>query len=155
MQSTQTAESPSTQTAGSSPLRASARVRPRLSRRTGFWAIAFSFLAVAAFSTAPSSLYGLYEQQEHLSSLTITIVYAVYAVGVIAGCSSLLHPVASNFILPRPNDGRVSVQSCMLTGMADHTVVKASHTALPFNRLAIRQTIAFLQDGRFQDSAAA
>ena len=26
-------------------------------------------------STAPSSLYGLYEQQEHLSSLTITIVY--------------------------------------------------------------------------------
>ena len=56
---------------------------PWLSRRTGFWAIAFSFLAVAAFSTAPSSLYGLYEQQEHLSSLTITIVYAVYALGIV------------------------------------------------------------------------
>ena len=83
MQSTQTAELPSTQTAESSPLRASARALPRLSRRTGFWAIAFSFLAVAAFSTAPSSLYGLYEQQEHLSSLTITIVYAVYALGIV------------------------------------------------------------------------
>ena len=63
--------------------RASARALPWLSRRTGFWAIAFSFLAVAAFSTAPSSLYGLYEQQEHLSSLTITIVYAVYALGIV------------------------------------------------------------------------
>ena len=57
---------------------------PRLSRRAGFWAVAASFLAVAAFSTAPSSLYGLYEHREHLSSLTITFVYAVYAVGVVA-----------------------------------------------------------------------
>jgi MFS family permease len=56
---------------------------PRLSRRAGFWAVAFAFLAVTAFSTAPSSLYGLYEQSEHLSSLTITAVYAVYAVGVV------------------------------------------------------------------------
>lgn len=49
----------------------------------GFWAVAFSFLVVAAFSTTPSSLYGLYEQDEHLSSLTITIIYAVYAVGIV------------------------------------------------------------------------
>ena len=73
----------STHTAESSPSRVSARALPWLSRRTGFWAIAFSFLAVAAFSTAPSSLYGLYEQQEHLSSLTITIIYAVYALGIV------------------------------------------------------------------------
>ena len=45
--------------------------------------MAYAFLAVSAFSTAPSSLYGLYEQQEHLSSLTITIVYAVYATGIV------------------------------------------------------------------------
>jgi MFS family permease len=57
---------------------------PRLSKRAGFSAIAFSFLVVAAFSTAPSSLYGIYEQRWHLSSLTITLVYAVYAVGVVA-----------------------------------------------------------------------
>src|SRR5437764_5646308 len=66
-----------------SPRRASARTVPRLSRRAGFWAVAFSFLALTAFSTAPSSLYGLYERQEHLSSLTITIVYAVYAAGIV------------------------------------------------------------------------
>src|SRR5215207_5001985 len=57
---------------------------PRLSRGAGFWAVAFSFLALTAFSTAPSALYGLYEQQEQLSSLTITIVYAVYSAGVVA-----------------------------------------------------------------------
>ena len=63
--------------------RTSVRVLPRLSRSAGFWAVAFSFFVVTAFSTAPSSLYGLYAQREHLSSLTITFVYAVYAVGVV------------------------------------------------------------------------
>jgi MFS family permease len=57
---------------------------PRVSRRAGFWAIAFSFFVVTAFSTAPSSLYGLYEQREHLSSLTVTFAYAVYTVGTVA-----------------------------------------------------------------------
>ena len=90
-----------------------------------------------------------------LQDATLTALPPVdYAVGVIAGCRSL-HPIASTFILPRPNDGRVSVQSCRLTGMIDHTIVKASHTALPFNRTAIHQTIAFLQQGRFEKSAAA
>jgi hypothetical protein len=45
-------------------------------------------LVVAAFSTAPSSLCGLYERHEHLSSLTITFVYAVYAVGIVVSLLS-------------------------------------------------------------------
>ena len=32
--------------------------RLALCRQAGFWAVAFSFLAVSAFSTAPSALYG-------------------------------------------------------------------------------------------------
>ena len=56
----------------------------RLSRRAGFWAVAASFLALTAFSTAPSPLYGLYQHQDGLSSITITVVYAVYAAGVVA-----------------------------------------------------------------------
>lgn len=60
-----------------------ARPSLRLSRHAGFWAVAFAFLTVSAFSTVPSSLYGLYERQDHLSPLTITIVYAVYAVGIV------------------------------------------------------------------------
>jgi len=55
----------------------------RLSRPVGFWVVASSVLCVSAFSTAPSSLYGLYAERDHLSSLTITIVYAVYAVGIV------------------------------------------------------------------------
>ena len=63
-------------------LAASAPSLPRLSRRAGLWAVAFAFLPVAAFSTAPSALYGLYERQEHLPLITISVVYAVYAAGV-------------------------------------------------------------------------
>lgn len=72
-----------------------------------------------------------------------------YPVGVIAG-SRFIDPVAGLLVLPKPNDGRVSVQSAMLSGMADHIVVKASHTGLPRHAAAIKQTIAFLRDGRFQ-----
>ena len=71
-----------------------------------------------------------------------------YAVGIIAGCRTIA-PIASAFVLPRPNDGRVSVASATLVDMADHIVVKASHTGLPRNTVAIEQTIAFLHDGRF------
>ncbi|WP_245502237.1 esterase/lipase family protein [Bradyrhizobium betae] len=72
-----------------------------------------------------------------------------YAVGIIAGCRTIA-PIASAFVLPRPNDGRVSVASAKLADMDDHIVIKASHTGLPRNTTAIEQTIAFLRDGCFQ-----
>jgi pimeloyl-ACP methyl ester carboxylesterase len=71
-----------------------------------------------------------------------------YPVGVIAGNRSI-DPVSSAFLLPRPNDGRVSVANTKLDGMADHIVVGASHPWLLRNASVIRQTIAFLLDGRF------
>jgi MFS family permease len=61
----------------------STRKLHRLSRAAGFWAVALSFLVLGAFATAPSALYGLYAQQEGLSGLTLTIVYAVYAAGLV------------------------------------------------------------------------
>jgi pimeloyl-ACP methyl ester carboxylesterase len=63
---------------------------------------------------------------------------------------ALLPPVAWRFVLPRPNDGRVSVARSKLEGMADHIAIRATHTGLPYHRLAIRQTIAFLAEGRFE-----
>jgi pimeloyl-ACP methyl ester carboxylesterase len=72
-----------------------------------------------------------------------------YPVGVIAG-NRFIDPAAGLFVLPKPNDGRVSVQSAMVAGMADHVVVKASHAGLPRHAAAIEQTIAFLRDGRFR-----
>jgi MFS family permease len=64
---------------------------PRLSRGAGFWAVAFAFLALTAFATAPSSLYGLYAQEEHLAPLTITAIYAVYATGVVVSLALAGH----------------------------------------------------------------
>ncbi len=56
---------------------------PRVSRQAGFAVVAYAFFVVAAFSTAPSSLYGLLAAQEDLSALTVTGVYAVYAAGLV------------------------------------------------------------------------
>jgi pimeloyl-ACP methyl ester carboxylesterase len=72
-----------------------------------------------------------------------------YPVGVIAGNRSI-YPISSAFLLPGPNDGRVSVENTRLDGMVDHVVVGASHPWLLRNASAIRQTIAFLLDGRFE-----
>jgi len=71
-----------------------------------------------------------------------------YPVGIVAGNRSL-YPISSLLILPRPNDGRVSVASSKLADMADHVVVRASHAGLTRHPAAIDQTIAFLHDGRF------
>jgi MFS family permease len=58
--------------------------RQRAARhRFSYWAAAFAFLWLQAFMTAPSPLYGLYARRDGFSSLTITLVYAAYAAGVI------------------------------------------------------------------------
>jgi len=71
-----------------------------------------------------------------------------YPVGIIAGNRSI-YPIASALLLPRPNDGRVSVENTKLDGMTDHIVIGASHPWLVRNTQAIEQTIAFLKEGRF------
>ena len=52
--------------------------------RSGFWAAAFAFLIVMAVATLPSPLYGLYRIRDHLSALTITVVFAIFAASTIA-----------------------------------------------------------------------
>jgi MFS family permease len=44
---------------------------------------AAAFLVTMGFSAVPTPLYVLYQQRDHFSNLMITVVYAVYAVGVI------------------------------------------------------------------------
>jgi pimeloyl-ACP methyl ester carboxylesterase len=70
-----------------------------------------------------------------------------YPVGIIAGDRSI-DPLASAF-LPKPHDGRVSVQNTKLDGMADHVVVHSAHPFLVRNDRAIAETIAFLWNGKF------
>ena len=56
----------------------------RRRRRSGFGAAAFAFLIVMAVATLPSPLYGLYRTRDHLSALTITVVFAIFAASTIA-----------------------------------------------------------------------
>jgi hypothetical protein len=59
------------------------RGRWRHEGRSGFWAAAFAFLIVMAVATLPSPLYGLYRTRDHLSALTITVVFAIFAGGTL------------------------------------------------------------------------
>jgi MFS family permease len=49
----------------------------------GFWVAAIGFLLNMAFSAVPTPLYAIYAARDGLDNLTITLVYAVYAIGVI------------------------------------------------------------------------
>lgn len=51
------------------------------------------------------------------------------------------------------NDGTVAVAETRLAGLADHTVIAASHTGLLFSAQAARLAVAFLEHGRFPHPA--
>ena len=48
-----------------------------------FWLTAMAFLFNMGFSALPTPLYVIYQQRDHLSNFMITVIYAVYAVGVV------------------------------------------------------------------------
>src|SRR6202035_1958602 len=56
----------------------------RIHHSIGFWVVALAFLLNMGFSAVPTPLYVLYQQRDGISNLMVTVVYAVYAIGVIA-----------------------------------------------------------------------
>jgi MFS family permease len=51
-------------------------------KRLGFWAVALAFATSLAFTTVPTPLWPLYAARDHLSSLMVTVIFAVYAAAV-------------------------------------------------------------------------
>jgi MFS family permease len=50
--------------------------------RAGFWLVAYAFAVTMAFSAIPTPLYVLYQARDGFGSLTLTVIFAVYAAGV-------------------------------------------------------------------------
>jgi len=72
----------------------------RLSRRTAFAAISVIFVVFMAASSAPSPLYVVYQQLWGFSAMTLTVVFAVYVLGLIG--SLLVLGALSDYIGRRP-----------------------------------------------------
>lgn len=58
--------------------------RLRVSHGLGFRVVAVAFATALAFSTVPTPLYALYQQRDGFPTFIVTVVFAAYAVGVMA-----------------------------------------------------------------------
>ena len=72
---------------------------------------------------------------------------ANFSLGIIAGTKTINLMLSQ--ILPKPNDGKVSVNSTRLEGMSDHLAMPVTHTFMMSDKQVIQQVLHFLQAGRF------
>ena len=70
-----------------------------------------------------------------------------YAIGVIAGTRAI-DPLGW-LMLPRPNDGRVSVARTRIDGLQDHRTLPVSHALMMNHAIVIAETLRFLDRGAF------
>ena len=69
-----------------------------------------------------------------------------FDLGVITGRRPL-NPLT--LLLPKPNDGKVTVEETRVSGMADFLVVPRGHTFIMNDHTVIEQVVHFLKQGRF------
>lgn len=75
-----------------------------------------------------------------------------FQLGVIAG--NRPWDLLSAAMIKGPNDGKVSVESTKVAGMADHVVLPTSHTFIINNEEAFRQTLHFIKSGTFDGAGS-
>jgi MFS family permease len=63
---------------------ATAHGRLAVPRRVAFWLLAFVFAATMLGTTLPTPLYVIYQARWHFSAAIVTMIFAVYAAGVLA-----------------------------------------------------------------------
>jgi MFS family permease len=57
----------------------------------GFWIVAVSYLALAAFGTAPTPFWPIYERADGFGPLVVTIAFAVMVLGIAASLATVGH----------------------------------------------------------------
>src|SRR5438477_12718350 len=55
-----------------------------LSRDAGFWLVGTMLVLMLFSSSAPSPMYVIYQQRWHMSPTMLTVVFAIYAIGILA-----------------------------------------------------------------------
>ena len=60
------------------------RTAVRMPHRYAFWVVGVAFIVLMASSAAPSPLYPVYQQSWGFSAITLTVIFAVYAVALLA-----------------------------------------------------------------------
>lgn len=70
-----------------------------------------------------------------------------YELGVIAGSRSV-DPISS-WLIGKPGDGKVSIESTKVEGMKAHRVISSSHPFLPVSSEARKLALEFLRKGEF------
>ena len=58
--------------------------RRAVPREAAFWLVGYVFAAVILGTALPAPLYAIYQRQWHFSAGVLTLIFAVYAVAVLA-----------------------------------------------------------------------
>jgi pimeloyl-ACP methyl ester carboxylesterase len=73
-----------------------------------------------------------------------------FELGVITGDRSINW--INSLLIPGKDDGKVSIESAKVEGMADFLIVHASHPFIMRNKTVIAQCLYFLQQGKFKQT---
>jgi hypothetical protein len=66
---------------------------------TAFWIVSYTFAVTLAFTSLPTPLYVLYQARDHFSTFMITVIFAAYAVGVVAGHALVIPYLVSEALM--------------------------------------------------------
>ena len=122
----------------------------RLAPVTALWLTAFAFTVTMLGTTLPTPLYPLYEQRLDFAALTVTLVYAAYAVGVLAAL--LAFGRASDHLGRRP----VLLAGLGISAMSSAVfLVAGSMTSGGLATLFVGRVLSGLSAGIFTGTATA